>query len=72
VRVPVAAIVGSRDEYLDRRPRELIDAFGHNAVRAAAFTGAVVAGAGHGFQRREGAVARVIVDWLRDRGLTRP
>jgi alpha-beta hydrolase superfamily lysophospholipase len=53
VRVPVAVIIGSRDEYLDRRPQELIDAFRQNGVRSAEFTGAVVAGAKHGFQTRE-------------------
>src|SRR5262244_3298813 len=42
VRVPVAVIVGSRDEYLDRRPAELIEAFRLNAVRAAAFAGHVI------------------------------
>ena len=31
VRAPVAVIVGSRDEYLDRRPAELIAAFERNA-----------------------------------------
>ena len=34
VRLPIAAIVGSRDEYLDRRPEALIDAFRQNASRA--------------------------------------
>ena len=65
VRVPVAAIVGSRDEYLDRRPQELIDAFRRNASRARSFTGIVVPGARHGFQNRERELADLIVRWIR-------
>src|SRR5712692_9951348 len=49
VRIPVAAIVGSRDEYLDRRPQELIEAFRRNATRDPSFTGVIIAGARHGF-----------------------
>jgi acetyl esterase/lipase len=65
VRLPVAAIVGSRDEYLDRPAPELIDAFCRNASRARSFTGAVVRGAGHGFQGRERELADLIVGWMR-------
>jgi len=32
--LPIAAIVGSRDEYLDRQPQELIDGFRRNASRS--------------------------------------
>jgi pimeloyl-ACP methyl ester carboxylesterase len=66
VRLPIAAIIGSRDEYLDRRPQELIDAFRRNAVRARPFTGVVISGARHGFQKRERELADVIVGWLSD------
>jgi pimeloyl-ACP methyl ester carboxylesterase len=65
VRQPLAAIIGSRDEYLDRRPEELIDAFRRNAVRARSFTGVVVRGARHGFERHERALADVVVRWIR-------
>ena len=65
-RPPIAVIVGARDEYLDRRPEELIDAFRRNAVRARSFTGVVLAGAGHGFQKRERELADVIVRWIRN------
>jgi alpha-beta hydrolase superfamily lysophospholipase len=64
VRVPVAVIIGSRDEYLDRRPQELIEAFREHAVRARSFTGIVLPGARHGFQRHEGALAGTIVRWI--------
>jgi alpha-beta hydrolase superfamily lysophospholipase len=66
VRLPIAVIIGSRDEYLDRRPHELIDAFRRNAVRARPFTGAVIQGARHGFQGRERELADVIVRWTLD------
>ena len=70
---PVAAIVGSRDEYLDGRPQELIDAFRRNASRARSFTGSVVPGARHGFQNRERELADLIVRWIRTHhGAPRP
>jgi alpha-beta hydrolase superfamily lysophospholipase len=72
VRVPVAAIVGSRDEYLDRRPQELLEAFRRNASRARSFTGIVVPGARHGFQNRERELADLIVRWIRTHHPTRP
>lgn len=69
VRVPVAAVVGSRDEYLDRRPAELLEALERNATRARSFTGIVVPGARHGFQNHEDVVARALVRWIQDRGV---
>jgi pimeloyl-ACP methyl ester carboxylesterase len=64
VRVPVAAIVGSRDEYLDRRPAEMMEAFQQNATRARSFTGIVIPGAPHGFQKHEDVLAQSIVRWI--------
>ncbi len=68
VTLPIAAIIGSRDEFLDRRPEELIDAFRWNAVQARSFTGVVLQGAGHNFAKRERELADVIVRWVRDPG----
>jgi len=65
VRLPVAAIVGSRDEYLDRRPAELIGAFERNATRARSFTGIVIPGARHGFQGREHALGQALLRFIR-------
>jgi alpha-beta hydrolase superfamily lysophospholipase len=65
VRLPMAAIVGSRDEHLDRRPQEVLEAFRRNAPRARSFTGIVVPGARHGFQNRERQLADLIVGWIR-------
>ena len=64
VRLPLAAILGSRDEYLDRPAQEVIDAFRRNAVRARSFTGAVVPRARHGFQSQERELAERIVHWI--------
>jgi pimeloyl-ACP methyl ester carboxylesterase len=69
IRVPVAAIVGSRDEYLDRRAAELIETFERNAARARSFTGVVVPGALHGFQKHEDVLARTVIRWIRSRRL---
>jgi len=64
VRLPIAAIVGSRDEFLDRRAQEVIDAFARNAAGTSSFTGAVVRGARHGFQSRERELTDLIVRWI--------
>jgi pimeloyl-ACP methyl ester carboxylesterase len=71
VRVPVAAILGSRDEYLDRRPAEIMEAFARNASGARSFTSIVIPGARHGFQGREAVLARAVAGWIRDRCLRR-
>jgi alpha-beta hydrolase superfamily lysophospholipase len=65
IRVPTAVIVGSRDEYLDRRAAELIAAFARQATGARAFTGIIVPRARHGFRGHEPALAREVVRWAR-------
>jgi len=65
VRVPTVAIIGSRDEFLDRPAEEAIDAFRDNATDARSFTGLVVPGALHGFAGHEAPLARAIADWAR-------
>jgi alpha-beta hydrolase superfamily lysophospholipase len=69
IRAPLAVMVGGRDEFLDRSPEALVEAFAAQAERAESFTGRIIPGALHGFQGREAAVARAVVDWIRDRGL---
>ena len=64
VRLPLAAILGTRDEYLDRPAREVIEAFRRNAVRARSFTGVVVPRARHGFQGHERELADLVVRWI--------
>jgi len=67
VRLPVTAILGGGDEFLDRAAAEVIDAFRRNAVRARSFTGTVVPRARHGFQGHERQLADLITDWVRAR-----
>jgi pimeloyl-ACP methyl ester carboxylesterase len=69
IRAPLAVMVGGRDEFLDRSPEVLIAAFAAQAALAESFTGRIIPGALHGFQGREAAVARAVVDWIRERGL---
>jgi len=69
IRAPLAVMVGGRDEFLDRSPQALIEAFAVQAGRAESFTGRIIPGALHGFQGREAAVARAVVEWIRDRRL---
>jgi pimeloyl-ACP methyl ester carboxylesterase len=65
VRLPIAAIVGSRDEFLDRPAQDVIDAFERNATGARSFTGVVVPGARHGFQGHGRELADLLVRWIR-------
>jgi len=69
IRAPLAVMVGGRDEFLDRPPEALIEAFAAQAARAESFTGRIIPGALHGFQGREAAVARAVGEWIRDRCL---
>jgi acetyl esterase/lipase len=69
LRLPLAAIVGSRDEYLDRPPTGLIDAFARNATRARSFTGIVIPRARHSFQKYEHDLARAIMRWITEQRL---
>jgi len=64
VRLPVAAILGSRDEFLDRPARVAIEAFRRNAIRARSFTGLVVPRARHGFQGHERELADLVGRWI--------
>jgi alpha-beta hydrolase superfamily lysophospholipase len=65
VRVPVAVVIGGRDEYLDRSAARLVAAFALNATGAPSCSGIVIPGARHGFRGHEDALAREIVRWVR-------
>lgn len=64
VRVPLAVILGSSDEYLDRPAKELIDIFRKNATRTTRFEGVILKGANHDFTRKGKELARTITDWV--------
>jgi pimeloyl-ACP methyl ester carboxylesterase len=70
LRLPIAAILGSRDEYLDRPAGEVLEAFAENAVSTRSFTGIVIPGGRHSFQLREAELARAVVGWIRAQRLT--
>ncbi|HTO11614.1 MAG TPA: DUF1749 domain-containing protein [Candidatus Binatia bacterium] len=72
VRVPLAVVVGSRDEYLDRPSAALVEAFARHATAARSFSGMVIPRARHGFAGHEDSLARALVSWLERRPPARP
>lgn len=67
IRVPIAVVIGSRDEYLDLQPKNFIEIFRKNAVATKSFSGIIIKGAGHSFRRKEKELSRAIVSWMRAR-----
>lgn len=65
VRIPLAVIFGSRDEYIDRAAKELLKIFEKNAVHARSFSGIIIKGAGHSFRKKEKELAEAIIKWIR-------
>lgn len=65
IRIPVAVVIGSRDEHLDRPAKNLIEAFRANARSTKSFEGIIIRDARHGFRKREKELARTIVRWVR-------
>jgi dienelactone hydrolase len=72
VRVPLAVVVGSRDEYLDRPAAAVVEAFARHATAARSFSGMVIPRARHGFAGHEDSLARALVSWLERRPPARP
>lgn len=65
IRVPLAVIVGSRDQYLDRPAQNFIDAFRSHALLKKTFTGIIIKKADHSFHHKEAEVANTIVNWIK-------
>lgn len=65
VRVPIAVILGSRDEYLDRPANELINIFKIHATSARSFSSMIIKGANHSFQKKERELAGSLIDWIK-------
>lgn len=61
IRIPVAVILGSRDEYLDRPAKKLAEIFKKNAVSTKTFSGVIIHGADHGFRKKEKELAKEIM-----------
>ena len=64
IRVPLAVVIGARDEYLDRPAAALIEAFARHATSARSFSGIVIPRARHGFAGREEPLAQALVRWI--------
>lgn len=64
VRVPLCVIFGSREEYIDRPAKQLVEVFRKNAKSAKSFSGIVIKGANHGFHKKEKELARKIIRFI--------
>lgn len=62
---PISVIIGSRDEYLDRPAKKLIETFKQNAKFAKSFSGIIIKNAGHGFYKKEKELAGEIISWIK-------
>ena len=65
MRVPLAVIIGSRDEGLDRPAKKLIEIFEKNAPNAKSFSGIVIKGANHSFRGKEKELSREIIKFIK-------
>ncbi|MBI2055823.1 MAG: alpha/beta fold hydrolase [Candidatus Sungbacteria bacterium] len=61
IRIPLAVVIGARDEYLDRPAKKLIEIFKSQASSTSAFHGIIIQGANHGFKKKEQELAREMV-----------
>ena len=64
IRVPLAVIIGERDEYLDRPAAAVVETFARHATAARSFTSIVIPGALHGFAGQEDPLAQALVRWI--------
>lgn len=65
VKIPIAVIVGSRDEHLDIRAQDLVEIFRKNADNTKMFSGIIIKGANHGFHGREKELASSLVNLIK-------
>lgn len=65
IRMPLAVIIGSIDQYRDRPVTDIIEAFRNHADLTKRFTSITIKGANHGFQRKEKELADVITAWIK-------
>ena len=65
VRIPIAIIIGSRDQYLDRTPANYLAAFKHHTPLTKHFHGITITGTNHGFRRREKELAKELITWIK-------
>lgn len=63
IKAPIAVIFGSKDEFLDRPAKDVIEIFRNKAKNTKSFKSYVVKDAIHGFQKREKTLTRIITEW---------
>lgn len=65
IHVPVAAIFGAKDPYMDRPAKDLVEIFQRNAIRVKSFSGFAIPGADHSFTKKEKGLSKIIVNWIK-------
>lgn len=65
IHVPLAVIIGSRDEYLDRPAKNLIELFRKHATSTKLFTGGIIPKANHGFRKKEKELTQKLIEWIK-------
>lgn len=65
VKQPVAVIIGSSDEHLDRPAKKFIDIFRKNAKSTKSFYGIIIKGVNHNFRGKEKELTREIMRFIR-------
>lgn len=65
IHIPVAIIIGTNDQYLDRKPTDYIAIFKHHAPLTKHLRGIIIKSTDHGFRKKEKEVAREIVKWIK-------
>ncbi len=65
IRIPLAVIIGSRDQYLDRTPSDYLAAFKRHTLLTKRFQGIIIKGANHGFHQKENDLAKEVITWAK-------
>lgn len=65
VHVPIAVVIGSRDEYLDQTPKNYLAAFKQHAPLTKNFSGIMIKGTNHSFRKKEKELAREMIKWTK-------
>ncbi|MDP3710546.1 MAG: DUF1749 domain-containing protein [bacterium] len=66
VKIPVAVIVGGKDEYLDRPTVKFIEIFAKKAQATERFAGIIIKGADHGFRKKEKEVSEEMISFTKN------
>lgn len=65
VNIPLFVIFGSQDEFLTKPAKEIIKVFEKNSSGTKKFTGIVLKGANHGFNKKEKELSKEVVNWIK-------